>query len=114
MNSGALRHRVSIQRRTAERDDLGQPLDTWVEFVNVWADVTDRRGREFMDAAQATVNEVITDVRIRYREDLAPEMRVVEQCHARREFQIVDVRYTMPPRPEVMLECRERRIEVVA
>ena len=105
---------MSIQRRSVERDDLGQPLDEWSEVVNVWADITDRRGREFMDAAQATVNEVITDVRIRYREDLAPEMRVVEQCHARREFQIVDVRYLMPPRPEVMLECRERRVEVVA
>lgn len=67
-----------------------------------------------MDAAQATVNEVITDIRIRYREDIVPEMRVVEQCHGRREFQVVDVRYTTPPRPEVKLECRERRIEVMA
>lgn len=114
MNSGTLRHRVSIQRASDERDDLGQPIDEWSEVVNVWADITDRRGREFMDAAQATINEVITDVRIRYRQDIVPEMRVVEQCHARREFQVIDVRYVDAPRPEVRLECRERRVEVVA
>jgi SPP1 family predicted phage head-tail adaptor len=114
VNSGALRHRVSIQRRSVERDELGQPLDEWVEVVNVWADITDRRGREMMEATQATINEVVTDVRVRYRQDILPEMRVVEQCHARREFNIMDVRYMMPPRPEVMLECRERRVEVLA
>lgn len=80
----------------------------------MWADITDRRGREMLEATQATINEVVTDVRIRYREDILPEMRVVEQCHARREFNIMDVRYTMPPRPEVMLECRDRRVEVAA
>lgn len=114
MNSGALRHRVSIQTPSTERDDLGQPLDEWTEFVNVWADISDRRGREFLEGRQTTTNEVTTNVRIRYREDIVPEMRVVEQCHARREFAITNVRFNGAPRPELLLECEERRIEAVA
>ncbi len=114
MNSGALRHRISIQRHSTEVDDLGQQLDEWTEVVSVWADITDRRGREIVEARQTTYNEVTTDVRIRVNLPLTPEMRVVEQCHGRRVFQIVDVRQNYAPRPETLLECEERLVEAVA
>lgn len=114
MNSGALRHRISIQRKSVEVDDLGQPLDAWSEVVNVWADITDRRGREIVESREATYNEVTTNIRTRVNLPLAPELRVVEQCHGRRVFQIVDVRQNYAPRPETLLECEERLIEAVA
>lgn len=114
MNAGALRHRVSIQRRGDARDALGQPLDDWTEVVSVWADITDNRGREFLESREAVVNEVTTSVRIRYREDIQPQMRVLEQCHARRGFNITNVRYNGAPRPELLLECEEQRVEAVA
>lgn len=114
MNSGALRHRISIQQHSVERDDLGQVLDEWTEVVSLWADITDRRGREIVESSQATYNEVTTDIRIRAKLPLTPEMRVVEQCHGRRVFQIVDVRQNYAPRPETMLECEERLVEAVA
>lgn len=114
MNSGRLRHRVSIQQRSGGQDSLGQPLDDWSEYAQVWAAIDDQRGRQIVESREATVNELTTALRIRYRADIVPEMRAVELCHAGRTFDIIDVQYTQPPRPEVMLECLERRVQVEA
>lgn len=114
MNSGALRHRISIQRRGDGRDAAGQPLDEWDQVVSVWADINDIRGREFMESREVVINDVTTAIRIRYREDIEPQMRVLEQCHAHRLFNITNVRYSGAPRPEVLLECEEQRVEAVA
>jgi SPP1 family predicted phage head-tail adaptor len=113
MNAGDLRHRVSIQRPSAALDDLGQPLGEWEEVASLWAGITDRRGGEVVEAREATLNEVTTDVRLRFTEAFQPEMRVVEQCHSHRVFQIVDIRQNYAPRPETLLECQERLVEAV-
>lgn len=110
MNSGRLRHRLSIQRRDPGTDALGQPVDSWGEHVEVWGQIDDLRGRQYIESRETTVNEVTTQIRIRYRTDIVPEMRVIELCHAHREFDVADVQYTQPPRPEVLLDCLERRV----
>lgn len=114
MNAGSLRHRVSIQQRGTARDELGQPEDAWDDVVTVWADITDNRGREFVESREVVINEVTTTIHIRYRQDIAPQMRVQEQCHARRLFNITNVRYNDAPRPDLLLECEEQSIEAVA
>jgi SPP1 family predicted phage head-tail adaptor len=110
VNSGRLRHRVAIESRADGLDALGQPLDTWESVATLWADIRDSRGREFTESQQAQINETTVNIRLRYRADLLPEMRVRELCHAARIFNVTSVRYTSPPRPEVMLECEELRV----
>lgn len=110
MNAGDLRHRISIQRPSDALDSLGQPLDEWEEVASLWAAITDRRGREVVEAREATFNEVTTDIRVRFTDSLRPELRVIEQCHSHREFQIVDIQQRYAPRPETVLECQERLV----
>lgn len=112
--AGSLKHRVRIVQRAPGVDAAGQPLDNWLEVATLWASIGDQRGREFVESRTATVNEVTTYIRLRARYDLAPEMRVQELCHARREWNITSIRYTQAPRPETLLECRETAVLAVA
>lgn len=112
--AGLLRHRVTLQRRAEGVDDLGQPVDEWEDVATFWASITDARGREIMESRQATVNEVTTVVRARYREDVLTEMRIREQCHSRRLLDISSVRQVYSPRPETLIECTEVHAEAAA
>lgn len=110
--AGPLRHRVRIEARDAELDALGTPVDDWSEVATVWAAIEDRRSREFDEASQATISEITTNVRIRYREGLLPEMRVTETCHQGRVFNITGIRDMRGRARELVLECEEQRVEV--
>lgn len=76
MRAGALRNRVTIQRRVETQDAAGQPLDDWINVATVWADVRNPTGLGAVRAdAQAQV--VKTSIRVRWRTDIEPGMRAV-------------------------------------
>jgi SPP1 family predicted phage head-tail adaptor len=76
MNIGALRNIVKLQRRTAGRDALGQPLTTWTDVATVYADIRYLRGLEAIKAgAESSVTQA--SIRIRWRTDVTPDMRVL-------------------------------------
>jgi SPP1 family predicted phage head-tail adaptor len=52
MHAGTLRHRITLQTRTASADSFGQPIETWSTLATVWASVNPLRGREFFTARQ--------------------------------------------------------------
>lgn len=78
MRSGRLRHRVTIQRREITRNAFGEGVDGWGNFAVVWASVEPLQGREFFDAQHVTA-EVTLRVRMRYRTDITPEMRLTHR-----------------------------------
>jgi SPP1 family predicted phage head-tail adaptor len=75
-----LNHRVTIQRRAAGEDDLGQPSGAWVTHAELWADVQwptgVAAGRERIMAG-ADVSSMPCSVMLRKRDDLTPGMRVL-------------------------------------
>jgi SPP1 family predicted phage head-tail adaptor len=71
-----LRHKVTIQQRTAGFDALGQPLDTWVDVASPWADIRNLNGLETIKGG-AESSLVRASIRIRYRTDLNAGMRIV-------------------------------------
>ena len=76
MQAGQLRSRVTLQTPTSGVDALGQPLQTWVDEVVVWANVRYLNGIETIKAgAQAGTSKV--SIRIRYRAGVVSSMRVV-------------------------------------
>lgn len=113
-NVGPLRHRVRIEQRDDGRDDFGTPLDTWSEVATIWGAIEDQRSREIVEAQQATVNEVTTHVRIRYRPGIETAMRLVEACHEGRVFQITGVRDLRGRARELQIECIELDVEAEA
>lgn len=79
MQAGRLRDRITIQRKSVARDSFNGEQVTWVplsETPTVWASVTPISGREFVEQ-DAVAAQVTFKVKIRWRDDLLPSMRVV-------------------------------------
>lgn len=116
--AGTLRHKVFIQERVDELDEVGSPVDAWQEIATVWASIGDFSGREYLEAAQALINQTSTNILVRYRPGLFPEMRLIEICHYGREYRITGVQpYNVGSKhinDYVLLQCEELRVEVGA
>ena len=78
MRAGALRHRVTFQHKVFIQDPYGGQVQEWQNHATVWAEVGYSRvgSREFWDAQKAN-SEAQGAVRIRHREDINPDMRMV-------------------------------------
>lgn len=103
MGAGAMRHRVQIQAKTVTQDDHGGPVQTWKTVATVWASLEATSTREFF-AAQQVQSEVTQRIRIRFRSDLSPDMRVL---YKDRVFEIVGI---LPNnrQTQCVLMCKER------
>lgn len=82
MRSGKLKHRIQVQQRQSGQDSLGQPLNGWQTVLPCWAEVKPLRGREryahMLDkVAQPVQSEVEAIIHLRYRDGIAPTMRVL-------------------------------------
>jgi len=65
MRAGRLRQRINVQKVTETRGAHGSVTRTWNTVASRWASVEPLRGREYMEAAQATSN-VTHRVRMRF------------------------------------------------
>ena len=76
MQAGTLNKRVKIQHLVAGQDAIGQPVQTWSDVATVWASLRYLNGVEAIKAT-ADVSMAKVSVRIRYRADITPGMRVL-------------------------------------
>ena len=79
MNSLAneLRHRITVQAMGPDRDEDNYSIDPiWTEYKKLWAKVTHFSGKDLI-AAQANQSKVVARLKIRYREDITTEMRII-------------------------------------
>lgn len=103
MRAGKLRRRASLQRKQVTQDSYGAEIVAWAEFAAVWAGVEAIQGREFWTAQQTEQGEISTRIRLRFRDDVKTEDRVVV---GERTY---DVEAVIPDdrRTELQLMCRE-------
>lgn len=76
LDSRSLTERVSIRSRAAGADAAGQPVETWAEVAQVWANILSRNGFETIKSDQ-DVSIVRASIRIRARSGITPAMRAV-------------------------------------
>lgn len=85
LSAGRLRHRVSVQRRTALLDSNGQTQQdpntgevayVWVELSQRWAAIEPLSGREFIQS-QATQSQVTGRIVMRADLDITASDRIV-------------------------------------
>lgn len=76
MRAGQLRTRVKVQQQSATQDEAGQPVLTWADYATLWADVKQNSGMS-MVRGDTDVSVVRASIRIRYRNDITPAMRVL-------------------------------------
>lgn len=87
MRAGQLRQRLTFQKETRARDSFNEEVVTWADHCTVWGSVNPNAGRKFYEALQSS-SEVSGEVRIRYRTDILPTMRIK---HGSRILAIVSI-----------------------
>ena len=104
MKAGALNRRITIERRQAGTDAIGQPLDTWEKVATVCADIRGFTGMSTISRLQEGVPGSVDrySIRIRYREDVVAGMRVV---HGGQVFDVRHVRMDFAGREYTDLVC---------
>ena len=75
MRIGLLRHRITIEKPTQGKNAIDEVVLTWSTFCTVWAAVEPAAGNVYYTAKQLDAR-VDGRVRIRYRGDLEPTMRI--------------------------------------
>lgn len=76
LKAGQLKNKVTLQALTNTVDTIGQPINTWVDVATVWADIRYLSGLESIKS-DAPNSIVKVSIRVRYRADITPAMRVV-------------------------------------
>ena len=103
-HAGQLDKQITIQVRTLDQDDAGQPTETWATFATVYANIKPLVGRDYL-AARQLVDEISHDITIRYRRGIKPKMRIL---YLDRYFEIVAPPIDADERREwLYLKCKE-------
>ena len=104
MRAGRLRKRVSIDQPTSSLDAHGQPIVTWREIAQVWAEIQPVTGDE-TKRAQAIQGEVTHRITMRHSPDLpGPECRIRWNS---RTFQVMSRLNYMEIGRELDVMCKE-------
>ena len=101
MRAGALNNLLTIQQNGTSVDELGQPVEGWTDFAQVWGNIRHLRGVEAIKAGAVT-STVSASIRIRYRPGLNAGMRVLADG---RTYEIKAVLPDMQRREYVDLVC---------
>ena len=75
MRAGSLRHKIIIQQLTVANDTWGHSAETWTDQVTTYAAIWTLRGTERMESLKLD-NEITHKIRVRYKRDLNPKMRI--------------------------------------
>lgn len=103
MRAGWLRHRVVLQRKTSSISSVGEPVDTWATYADVWASVEPQRAREYV-AAQSEQARGQWVIKTRYRSDVSRLDRAVWNGHT---LEIESVVSPFERGRDLELVCRE-------
>ena len=83
-------HRVTLQQNTLAQNSIGEQVNTWVDYVTLWAALDTLSGHRFWEAkmAQAEVDGII---HIRYYPGITANMRVLFGTRTFKIQQIINV-----------------------
>ena len=104
MRAGTLRERITIQSDSGNVvNDYGETMPSWTDVATVWANVRAASGRERIAFGQETATLAYV-IEIRYRDDIAPDDRVI---WGDRALNIESVRDPDGRTRRIVLECSE-------
>lgn len=89
MEIGKLNSQIVIQRKSDATNELGEHASGWTTVATVWASVMKVTGVEAIRSGME-MSVVRASIRIRYRTDITPAMRVVDGA------EIYDIQAVMP------------------
>lgn len=116
MQAGKLRNKVTLQARVLTPNPLNEQVITYGDFADVWAAIEPiapkRSGGESLAAQQVQATRY-TQIRIRYRVDLDPTMRIKfiakhDSPQSIDYYDIENISHTNEARRETILLCVKR------
>lgn len=102
MEIGQLKHRLSLRSRQMGQDEIGQPVEQWVEVAKPWADIRYLSGSEAI-RAQAPADIAKVSIQIRKRAGVVAGMRLVGRDGV--VYQVLDVLPDMRTMDRINLPC---------
>lgn len=104
--AGELRERITVQRVSTTRDDMGGLIETWADLATLWARVEQASSGEQFRRQQAGATAAWT-VTVRWRGDLRPADRISWRG---RSFEIVALENPDLRRRFLAIACNELRV----
>lgn len=103
MNPGKLNKQITLQQQRPSKDGEGISISVWVDLATIWASVEPIRGREYFQAAAVGAESTVR-IRIRYREGITTDLRVL---YGSRKFNIRSAIDPEERHRELHLMCEE-------
>jgi SPP1 family predicted phage head-tail adaptor len=90
MRAGNMRSRIRIEYKSSTVDpNYGTKTETWLSLAEVWAEVEDiLQGKSETTTNGLRIASDQVRIKIRYREDITPAMRIVELNGMKRTLSI--------------------------
>lgn len=104
INSGMLRHRITLQDYASSKDSMGAEVKSWNNYAEVWASVEPLSGKELYKAQQIHA-ETTTRIIIRYLNGVNTKMRAVFKD---REYDILHILNKEERNTAMYLLCKDR------
>lgn len=76
MKSEELKKRITLQILETLTNENGFEIETWTDFKDVWASVTNLHGREYFEAAAVQAENTVKFT-IRYTDEIETTMRIL-------------------------------------
>ncbi len=76
MKSEELKHRITLQILETLTSENGFEIETWLDFKDLWAAVTNLHGREYFEAAAVQAENTVKFT-IRYTDEIETTMRIL-------------------------------------
>jgi len=104
MRAGRLDKYVTIQKKTISQNSMGEWVDSYSTFAQVWASIEPLRGNEYFSAQQVN-SDIEGKIIIRYLAEIQPGCRVT--CEGR-TYEILSIVNPYEGKRELQLMYRER------
>ena len=75
MRAGDLRHKITFQQLTVANDSYNYPTQTWTDQITTYAAIWPVRGVEKVEGMKLEA-ELTHKIRVRYKKDIVPKMRI--------------------------------------
>ncbi len=102
---GRMRQRVTLQQPTLTQNSYGEPVAAWSDVQELWASILPASGMErYVSGGEQLQAGVTHRVRMRYRSDVSPIMRLL---WGTRTLEIDSIQDPSGKTSEMVLMCSE-------
>lgn len=102
---GKMRQRVTLQQPTLTQNSYGEPVAAWSDVQELWASILPASGMErYVSGGEQLQASVTHRVRMRYRSDVSPIMRLT---WGTRTLEIDSIQDPSGKTAEMVLLCKE-------